>query len=384
MTNSAQARAAADHGRNATLDLFRGVAAIVVMLVHVAPGYGVTEPQSGYLAVDLFFLMSGFVIAKSYDHRLQTKWSARDFLMHRLIRLYPLFFLGVVLGTLKVALQYRFGAHPVPLWDALQDTGTALLMLPSPTHMFRPFDPTFPINLPAWSLFFEMTANLAYALLFRHLTRGTLAAIIGTSAAALCIGIVSKGSDNIGGWHTWGFGFPRAAFPFFLGVLICRLRFRAPKFGTKMAVILALALLAILMTDPGQKRFAFDMLSVFVLFPALVSIAISTTIRGQLASVAASVGAISYAVYILHAPVDTLFWVIAERLWPSALSLTGMIGFVAAMLTLSWLADRYYDPWARGFLRSLTLKSLPASTVAHNIAGTNHTSPQSRSRSTGD
>src|SRR5580693_5691081 len=83
----------------ATLDGLRGVAALDVMAFHGT--FGTTFHQyvsRGYLAVDFFFVLSGYVIARAYEARLEAGWSKREFFRIRAIRLYPMIVIGMALG----------------------------------------------------------------------------------------------------------------------------------------------------------------------------------------------------------------------------------------------------------------------------------------------
>src|SRR5579863_2770853 len=83
------------------LDGLRGICAITVMLGHCEllfrPGVVVCH---SYLAVDMFFMLSGFVISASYDRRFEEGLSTRAFLAARLKRLTPVYWGGMVLCTL--------------------------------------------------------------------------------------------------------------------------------------------------------------------------------------------------------------------------------------------------------------------------------------------
>src|SRR5690348_18308068 len=83
-TRSAQA----SPSRYETLDGLRGVGALWVMFLHFAPSFGVPSPSHGYLAVDLFFCLSGFVLTKSYAERLKHGMGLAEWMGVRLIRLY--------------------------------------------------------------------------------------------------------------------------------------------------------------------------------------------------------------------------------------------------------------------------------------------------------
>ncbi len=94
------------------LDGLRGVAAVTVVCFHLFEAFATSHIDQrinhGYLAVDFFFILSGFVVGYAYDDRWQ-RMSAWEFLKRRFIRLHPL----VVLGALIGAAVFYFQGCPV-------------------------------------------------------------------------------------------------------------------------------------------------------------------------------------------------------------------------------------------------------------------------------
>ena len=86
------------------LDGLRGVAALMVIWYHIFEGYAfasdtmITTFNHGYLAVDFFFILSGFVIGYAYDDRWGKSLTMKDFFKRRLIRLHPMVIMGVSSG----------------------------------------------------------------------------------------------------------------------------------------------------------------------------------------------------------------------------------------------------------------------------------------------
>ncbi len=167
----------ADGGRFAFLDGMRGIAALFVMTRHTR-AYWPFEFYRSYLAVDLFFILSGFVIAHAYDRKLTTKGiSVGGFAASRIIRLYPIFFCP------WPSLPWRFSAaHPpastfqICLMILFTFAFLPSHFLPSDYHMF-------PLNYPYWSLLFELVANAIYVTIHRYLSAAVLWAIIAISFA---------------------------------------------------------------------------------------------------------------------------------------------------------------------------------------------------------
>lgn len=140
-------------GRFHTLDAMRGVAALAVVLVHVAAYSGVNLAPGGNLAVDFFFALSGFVIARAYSARLRSGLSWLRFAEIRLVRLYPLVLLGCGFGLVKMLFQIGMGHETAPSWGQF-----AWILILNPLLLPAPGVYLFPLNNPAWSLFFELFA----------------------------------------------------------------------------------------------------------------------------------------------------------------------------------------------------------------------------------
>lgn len=157
------------------LDGLRGVAALMVIWYHVFEAFA-TSPvdqrfNHGYLAVDFFFILSGFVIGYAYDDRWG-RMSVKDFFKRRLIRLHPMIVIGTVLGVITFLIQ---GSEQ---WNGTK-VSLSMVMLAMLLHMFlipaapgsgaevRGNGEMYPLNGPAWSLFFEYIGNILYALFLR-------------------------------------------------------------------------------------------------------------------------------------------------------------------------------------------------------------------------
>lgn len=202
--------------RYVTLDGMRGLAAIAVALFH----FDIFLMPHGYVAVDFFFVLSGFVLYRSYLPKFREGLGVGRFMLQRFARLYPLFLLGLMLG-LAVALQQIWTTAPHA--PSSGDLATTMLfnglMLPSPAGL-----PYYPLNVPSWSLFFEIVANLALIVLIFRLPRVALAAICVIAAVGMVPIILDNGSGNIGAlWGEHGIALMRTAFSFTLGVIIAML-----------------------------------------------------------------------------------------------------------------------------------------------------------------
>ncbi len=220
------------------LDGLRGVAALMVICYHIGECFA-TSPMDqwfnhGYLAVDFFFVLSGFVIGHAYDGRWRQGMTAGDFMRRRLIRLHPMVVAGVVLGVVSFLIQ---GCEK---WDGTSVSYTAvglslllgLLMLPSLPGTLpevRGNGEMFPLNGPSWSLFFEYIGSIFYALFLHRLSTRWLKVFVVLSGAALAAVALGNGSGyyHVGvGWTAADGGFVmglvRMTFSFSAGMLLWR------------------------------------------------------------------------------------------------------------------------------------------------------------------
>ncbi len=321
------------------LDALRGVAALIVLWFHcyegfgyeVAPGTGIfTQPcDHGYLAVDFFFLLSGFVIGYAYDDRWHNgrQMSVGTFFKRRLIRLHPMVVAGAVVGLACFLIGGRtdwWGNEAS--WSALALAfGLSLLMLPvAPgwSSDVRGNGEMFPLNGPSWSLFFEYIGNILYALLLRRLSLRWLTAVTVATGAVLSWHVI--GSGYLGeGWSfvdngfTWGL--LRMLFPYSLGMLMARwfmkkrpdLKDSRPGFTTTFIVcsVVMLALLPMPFVgsalSPWQNGLYILLLTVIV-FPLIVWFAASAgTGKNRVCNF---LGELSYPLYAIHYPLMYLFY----------------------------------------------------------------------------
>jgi peptidoglycan/LPS O-acetylase OafA/YrhL len=284
----------------------RGAAAIAVVILH-DPGFLLPlRMPSAYLAVDFFFMLSGFVISHAYSSRFADGLPWRQFMRDRVVRLYPLYILGVVIGLLSGAAAIGLGGGTVEsLGGLLLASITGLLFLPSPTMHETPV--LFPLNNPGWSLFFELLVNAVYALLWPWLTTRRLVGITGLLALALGGTALWFGDLDLGSaWPHFVGGFARVSFSFFAGVLLHRLRSHLVTVSP-LALLLPVILCGLLMADlqPGL-RVVFDLFCALLVFPVLIHFASRMEPGRRLIPACVALGAVSYPLYAIHFPVQEL------------------------------------------------------------------------------
>ena len=326
----------------------RGVAALIVAGYHADVLWGF-KAGSGYLAVDLFFVLSGFVLAHAYDSRFERGMTAGEFMRIRLIRLYPLYLLGLVAVTTAILADYLVAKHVS--WTPRGLAESLLLsfgFLPTPPGI-APRESIYPLNTPAWSLAFELVVNLAWALTWRHLSNRVLTVIVIVAGVALVAVSSAFGSLDVGWtWPSLLAGFPRVTFSFLLGVLLLRLRRGGALRMIHVPAIMPLAaILILLMIQPAAHlRPAYDLTCVVILFPLLMLASAQSPPQGRLALVFGFTGAISYALYALHFPILEVVFAAFTSLTHGHVEKVAPWGGILSMtlfLVVAWLADQYWD-----------------------------------------
>lgn len=316
--------------RYLTLDAMRGIAAVMVVALHYAHVFGHAS-----LAVDFFFVLSGFVIAHAYEEKLRTRMTFGAFMRRRVERLWPLY-----LGALAIAfahLIWRAATNDpyVALGSVTLQVLAQSVLVPIPGP---PGAPLYPANVPAWSLAFELVANMAYALAARHLTTPRLVAWVGVAGGLLILTALSQG--HLYGGATsgdWWVGLARVSFSFPLGVLLYRLRGNAVV--TSNAASLALLAALAMLLGLGDSDAASDLLIVMIGAPALVLLGARVEPKGLLTSPFVWMGAVSYAVYVLHVPLQKWLNAAARHsLGDPDRPMTALV-LIVAVLLISTIAD---------------------------------------------
>ena len=356
------------------LDGLRGVAALMVMFFHIGEGFA-TSPvdqhvNHGHLAVDFFFILSGFVIGYAYDDRWKTTLTTRGFFRRRLIRLHPMVIMGAVLGAVAYCIQgcVRWDGTHVPATMVLLAFLLNLLLLPVVPGTgadVRGNNEMFPLNGPTWSLLLEYIGNILYALFIRRLSTfwlSVLVAAAGLGLGAFAIGNLS-GYGHLGvGWSMTGWNLPggllRLMFSFSAGLLMSRI-FRPVK--VKGAFWLCSAIVAVLLALPhigGMEHpwmnGLYEAACAILIFPALVWLGASgkTTDRTT-SAICRFLGDISYPVYVVHYPLMYLFYawlwsgeetIPFRQAWPVA------AGVIILSVVLAWACMRFYDVPVRRWL----------------------------------
>jgi peptidoglycan/LPS O-acetylase OafA/YrhL len=317
----------------------RGLAAVFVVLYHyVAPSRHTIAFGHGYLAVDFFFVLSGFVICHVYEDRLRSGMSLVSFGLRRVIRLYPLVFIsGLGAGVLAV-LQHALWGLEIPRWSSMM---LATVLLPDPLGGQGDL---FPLNSPLWSLFLEMVVNLLYAAFALRLSNRRLGAISTGMAIALIAFAWRAGTLDLGSTGATLFpGVLRTASSFGIGVLIGRLHKSGHLPAPRVPLVVIAILLAATFAAPRLSLYncAFDVAAAYFLFPAAVIGGLSAQGFRPSRRLAHVAGELSYPLYVVHFPLRTA---IQAVLAPVPLTeWVSVFAQVAIAVCVSWVALKIFD-----------------------------------------
>lgn len=386
------------------LDGLRGVAAVLVVIYHLCEQHWGTSQQPfshGHLAVDFFFVLSGFVIGYAYDDRWAKGLTTWEFFKRRIVRLHPMVIAGAVVGLITGLFWMNFepggwGSVEKSFLPVMFICACCMIPLTKGGEMFM-------INGPQWSLFLEYVGNILYATVIRFLPKKVFYAFVSLAAAWLVYFLVfsdmtaasvtggdqgamrewlTSGGTLVGGWsittpQIWK-GLTRLIFPFFGGMMLYRMgKFIHVKGGFLWASLLLIVLFAVptlgdLTTTepfPGYHMTVnatpwmnglYEAIVVIVMFPIIVSMGAGSPLTGKVISkVCIFLGKISYPIYILHYGFIHMYgnyistaegkMSFAES-WPMALAV--LVGSIA----LAWVLLKIYDEPVREWLKNKWLK----------------------------
>lgn len=349
------------------LDGLRGVAAITVVCFHLFEAYATShldqQLNHGYLAVDFFFILSGFVVGYAYDDRWKTM-KIKDFLKRRFIRLQPMVVIGAIIGAIMFYFQgcSVWDVSKVSIGMLLLATLLNICLIPAtPGFEIRGVGEMYPLNGPSWSLFFEYIGNILYALFIRKLSIRNLAIFVllaGLGLAAfsifgpygdICVGFSLTDDNMVGGSLRILFSFPA-------GLLLSRIfkpvHIKGAFWICSLSVVV---LLVIPRVGDGESLWMnglYDTVCFAFLFPLLVYLGASgKTTDKHTTRVCKFLGDISYPLYMVHYPFIYLYyaWVKNESL-TFVQSLPGALALVMGNILLAYLCLKLYDEPVRKYL----------------------------------
>lgn len=344
-----------------TLDGLRGVAALAVVIFHFMEfvymdNYSKNFIGHGYLAVDFFFCLSGFVVAYAYDNRIM-RMGLKEFFKSRFIRLQPLVVIGSVLGLIGFYLD-PFDAHTITysFGKMLLIIFCSILVIPFPAMEDRYYN-LFGLNCPAWSLFWEYIANILYAFILCRLNRRIVLILL--LPAAILLDIVAYKSGNLaGGWGKDNFwdGGARLFYSFLAGMVIYRFNWIIKN---KIGFLGVAFLLSIAFLMPYCKyNWLAEYLVVILYFPLLVSLGAGTVSSQHVKKMSVFLGNISYPLYMTHYVGIWIFGHYYLNYKPDMpKTVVVIVVGIFALVGLAYLVMKFYDMPIRKYFKRKRIMS---------------------------
>lgn len=328
------------------LHSMRGVAAACVLIGHVTSMYYRDAEffSHKYLAVFLFFMLSGFVMSDSYEQRLNRGMSLANYMLKRAIRLFPLLAAGAVSG----ALAYLPTSRGVRL-DDLSAVVFGAFAIPFPGRTSVGWG-SFPLNPPEWSLFFELCAYVLHGLILAALSTRMLIVVLTVLTPVLAVITVAYAPA----WPFWC-GYVQVLYGFVAGMLIWRMRTRLavppiPAWALGTIIVLCCSI-------PVSFGAGIDLAAQIVLFPALILFGAGLG-RGPGSPLGQLAGDLSYPLYILHWPV--LVVVKAYLVWRVGPAVSAVIAVVLSVIVAYGALRLFDEPVRRKLAYALRAPSLAA------------------------
>ncbi len=358
-----------------TLDALRGVAALSVVVYHLFEALAFANGQAeqhmfhGFLAVDFFFLLSGYVLSLAYDGRWSDKkFSLRLFMLRRIRRLQPTVLAGAVIGLvayLAAGATTWEGVQPAPSTIALSFL-LALFVLPvlSSGLDVRGGGELYPLNGPHWSLFFEYIGSFLYGLVLRRLPRLGMWVVTFVVMSALFLLASEQDTNTLGGWSyapaNMLLGFLRMLLGFTMGIFLHRYGWvkmkqmkKIPRLAFPHCDVLIVLFLCMPSLSAIDGNVFYQMACVVLLFPTILHVAAQRDLPSSCRGVLLYFGKLSYPLYAVHYPLIYLLIHLLQQPEPvlpvwALISLTGVASVLLGILTLHlwdlpvrrWLAKK--------------------------------------------
>jgi len=334
------------------LDGLRGVAALAIVVFHfmeiVQTDITMNVIGHGFLAVDFFFCLSGFVIAYAYGNRMK-EMGALTFFKRRFIRLHPLVVLGSVLGLLAFLFDpFSAASGNYSIWQIVLVFLASVFMVPYPVMEDRYFN-LFGLNAPAWSLFWEYMASILYGLILYRLTKRWLAVLVVIMASLLTM-VACRSDVLIGGWNgeTFWDGGIRIGFSFLMGMLIYRAKWNIKN---RMGFLGLSLLLGLAFVMPFfALNWLVELLIVVFIFPFIISLGSATRLESSLADICSLFGRISYPLYMTHYAVMWMFGSYVATGPAKGELYAVVVGGTVLLFVFAYLVMKVYDTPVRNYL----------------------------------
>ena len=343
------------------LDGMRGIAAVIVMLYHIIAKFNPNcslLPTNAFIAVDFFFVLSGYVICHSYGDKILNGMGAGEYISRRVARLFPMMALGLLLGSPAL---YIIMAENHSVYGGLKEIVVGdlynIFFIPYlnfdeyPEILAEPPELIFPADSPLWSISFEMLASLLFVRLICS-RRASLIKICYLSFSVMVLTSFLHGTPIVDnnvfdierGWRTmniWG-GLPRVLFGFTLGMIIYQIRQTPSRYGwikrikniTPLPDWILYCALTSMLIFPFRFLGLYSVFAVGVISPLLVlygSKAYATSTVAK--SLAEYLGWLSFPLYCLHMPV--ISWIKALEVSGGLVSTYGVSKTAAAAVIVS-------------------------------------------------
>lgn len=311
--------------------------------------------QQSHLAVDLFFMLSGFVIAHAYDDKIRTeRISPGEFMRLRFARLYPVYALSVVIcGAYFIAGTIARAEPNTVVLEWLLAIVLALCFLP---YSVNGSPAMYSVNVCFWSLALEMLVNLLYAYTRQFISNRLLTVVVGvTGVMLILVGIATNtlGHGYLRGWPSFLGGFLRAVFGIGLGMLLYRHRGWLQRWTWGLPAWFSFPLLAVLMATPSPPGYGWlvHLVAMFAVLPFAIIVAASDEpAQSWQARMLEVLGVASYPLYLMHIPFGHIVRKSAAYVhgWerPLAAAMTVLLFYLCLQL------DKRFDAPVRTWLRA--------------------------------
>jgi peptidoglycan/LPS O-acetylase OafA/YrhL len=297
----------------------RGIASIVIVLHHFTQHTSRGIFSNSALAVDMFFCLGGFVVAFSYLDRLQKSMSVKEFLIKRVIRLYPMFFIGMSLGVIAILWKYANGQTNLSVNQAIAAISLNSLYLPYISDFYVQIgkdkipSAIFPTNDPSWSLVYVFWINIAFGIFALRVNKIRMLALTIAGMLGLIIYVVltTKGAPGWGAGNVVG-GIPRTIFGFFSGVVLFMNFDRYRRYLPVVNPNYVVALMVVVFLKGWTSYIWLGSTILFV--PLLVAVgSISNPTNSYTSRVFKYLGWISYPIYCVHFPIYSIFTLLTDN-----------------------------------------------------------------------
>lgn len=343
------------------LDALRGIAALGVAIFHfhyyfdAGPNFLILQPfyNGAPFFVDLFFILSGFLLTQVYSHIK----SYRELLIRRIARLFPLQWLSLILVMLG---QYYYKLiYGTPFIYTFNDIYHFMLniFLLQETGLQKGFS----FNGPSWSISVEWIINLIFFIFINKSKRLIIASLI-LIASSLTLIVAFVGNLT---YLTKLFGFLdtgllKACFGFFIGVLTAKLanlihHRNSANFAWDVITFLSLpALFYFLASTYINNMLGFQLAVVGLLMPLIIISVANGRIFKKLLSLRPLtwLGDISYAVYLLHFPIQIFIFMFRKHLPFPLNSGEALLCYLVLVTSISHLVFVYFERPAQTYVRN--------------------------------